>query len=148
MIDYVFKKSHLVNSRLDAQHARAVNVRSCTENDLADEIVRRNMGISKPEALALIEALTEIQLEWIAEGKALNLRMANFHYTIPGAYGEGEFPQKAIVRVTPGREATEAARKNARRRTGAVADNDAIFRQQRHRPENTSHANVREDIYR
>jgi hypothetical protein len=38
------------------RRARVVNVQSRSESDLAEAIAKRNIGISKAEALAMLEA--------------------------------------------------------------------------------------------
>jgi hypothetical protein len=115
MIDYVLEENRLTKDKPNDRYARVVNVESMTENDLAEAITMRNLGISKPEALAMLEAVAEIQLGWLADGKAINTRLTHFHFTIPGALEEGEYPTKAIVRVTPSKEVIEAAQRNALR---------------------------------
>jgi hypothetical protein len=51
MIDYVLENNLLTKDKPNDRYARVVNQRSRTENDLADAIARRNIGISKAEAL-------------------------------------------------------------------------------------------------
>jgi hypothetical protein len=111
MIDYVLEDNRLTKDKTDDRCARSVNVRSYTETDLADAISRRNLGISKAEALAMIEASNEIQLDWLTGGNAVNLRLAHYHFGIPGSFKEGEYPTEAVVRITPSKELSEAAKK-------------------------------------
>jgi hypothetical protein len=92
-----------------------VNQRSYTENDLAEDLVDSNIGISKPEALAMLEATAEHLLKRIKNGDSINLRLLHIHPAILGTYEQGEFPQEAIVRITPSKEVTETA-KNIRLR--------------------------------
>jgi hypothetical protein len=114
MIDYVLEENRW-KGKTDDRYARVVNQRTYTDNDLADAIVLRNFGISKVEALAMIEAISEIQLQWIADGNAIKNRLAHYHAAITGSYGDGEYPTEAVVRITPSREFTEAVRKNSLR---------------------------------
>ncbi|MDR2087233.1 MAG: DUF4469 domain-containing protein [Dysgonamonadaceae bacterium] len=120
MIDYVLEDLRLIKAKPGSRYARAVNVRSLTDDDLADAIARRNLGISKAEALAMLEAAAEIQEEWIASGIAVNTRLAHYHFSIPGSYTEGEFPEKALVRITPSRKLTDAAGRNLLRHVEPV----------------------------
>jgi hypothetical protein len=110
MIDYVLENNPLTKENLNDRRARVVNVHSYTEEDLAEAIAKRNMGISKPEALAMLAAATEIQMEWITSGNGINLRLAHFHPSIPGTFEEGEYPKEAIYRVTPSKEVAAAAK--------------------------------------
>ncbi|MDR0370514.1 MAG: DUF4469 domain-containing protein [Prevotellaceae bacterium] len=120
MIDYVLENNPLTKENNNDRRARVVNQHSYTENDLADAIVQRNMGISRPEALAMLQAAAEIQLEWIRAGHSVNMQLAHYHPTIPGVYGEGELPKEAVVRVTPSKKVTEAAKKITLRHVEAV----------------------------
>jgi hypothetical protein len=109
MIDYVLENNALTKEKPNDRRARVVNQHSYTESDLADAIARRNMGISRPEALAMLEAASEIELEWLLSGSSINLRLAHFHPSIPGTYEEGEYPKEAAIRITPSKEVAEAA---------------------------------------
>jgi hypothetical protein len=61
MIDYVLENNRWKDKR-NGRYARVVNVRSYAESDLAEAIAQMNFGISKAEALAMLEAVIEIQL--------------------------------------------------------------------------------------
>jgi hypothetical protein len=111
MVEYVFKDNPLTSQDPNDRIALVVNGRSHSASDLAEAIAKRNIGISKVEALAILEAATEIQLEWLAEGCSINTRLAHFHPSIPGTYREGEFPKEAAIRITPSKEVAELARK-------------------------------------
>jgi hypothetical protein len=115
MIDYVLEDNRLTQDDPNDRYARVVNVHSFTENDLAEAIAKRNLGISKPEALAMLEAASEIQLEWLASGNAVNLKLAHYHYGIPGAFKEGEHPTEAVIHITPSKELAAAAKQNTLR---------------------------------
>jgi hypothetical protein len=104
MIDYVLEDNLLTPKEPNDRRARVVNVQSRSESNLAEAISRRNIGISKAEALAMLEAASEIQLEWLAEGHSINLRLAHFHPSIPGAFEEGEYPKDAVIRITASKE--------------------------------------------
>jgi hypothetical protein len=110
MIDYVLEDNLLTPKDPNDRRARVVNVQSRSESDLAEAISRRNIGISKAEALAMLEAASEIQLEWLAEGHSINLRLAHFHPSIPGAFEEGEYPKEAAIRMTASKEVAEMAK--------------------------------------
>jgi hypothetical protein len=120
MIDYVLEENLLTKDKPNDRRARVVNVRSYTENDLAAAIAKRNIGISKPEALAMLEAAAEIQLDWLEAGHSINLRLAHFHPSIPGTFEEGEYPKEADIKVTSSKEVAEMAKKIPLRHVDAV----------------------------
>jgi hypothetical protein len=107
MIDYVLEMNHLTKEKPNDRYARVVNVQSKTEADLAEAIARRNLGISKAEALAMLEATAEIELEWMVEGHSINLRLMHAHPAVPGAFIEGEYPKEVVYRITPSKEVAE-----------------------------------------
>jgi hypothetical protein len=120
MIDYVLEDNLLTPKEPNDRYARVVNVQSRSESDLAEAISKRNIGISKAEALAMLEAASEIQLEWLAEGHSINLRLAHFHPSIPGAFEEGEYPKEAAIRITASKEVAETAKTIPLRHVEAV----------------------------
>jgi hypothetical protein len=120
MIDYVLEDNLLTPKDPNDRYARVVNVQSRSESDLAEAVSRRNIGISKAEALAMLEAASEIQLEWLSEGHAINMRLAHFHPSIPGAFEEGEYPKDAVIRITASKEVAETAKTVPLRHVEAV----------------------------
>jgi hypothetical protein len=72
-IDYVLEDNLLTLKDPNDRRARVENVQSRSESDLAEAISRRNIGISKAEALAMLEAASEIQLEWLAAGHSIEI---------------------------------------------------------------------------
>lgn len=121
MSDYVLENNLLTKDKPNDRYARVVNQHSYTEEDLAEAIARRNIGISKPEALAMLEAEAEIRLEWLKGGNNINRRLAHYHLSIPGTYEEGEYPTEAVIRITPSKAVTEAAGKISLRHVEAVS---------------------------
>jgi hypothetical protein len=119
MVDYVLENNRLTKTESN-RLARVVNVRSKTENDLVEALANRNIGISKAEALAMLEAALEIELEWIADGYSVNLWQVHLHPTVPGTYEDGEYPKEAIVRAIPSKEVCKAAKKISLRHVEAV----------------------------
>ncbi|MDR0768295.1 MAG: DUF4469 domain-containing protein [Dysgonamonadaceae bacterium] len=109
-IDYVLANNPLTKNE-NERLARVVNQRTHTDSDLANALASRNIGVSKPEALALIEAITEILLEWIANGDAATLTLGHYHATIPGTFKDGEYPKEADCKITPSKEIIEAVKK-------------------------------------
>jgi hypothetical protein len=105
-IDYTLKENLLTKGKPNDLRAQVVNQRTHAESDLAEAIAKRNIGVSKPEALAILEARAEILMEWIADGDAVNLRLEHYHASIPGAYEEDEHPKEAVLNITPSKELT------------------------------------------
>ena len=66
MIDYVFEENLLTKDKSNDRSAHVVNQHSYTEEDIAAAIAEGNIGISKAEALAALEAEAEIIKKWIA----------------------------------------------------------------------------------
>jgi hypothetical protein len=110
MIDYILEDNPLTEDPND-RTARVVNTQPYNEEDLADAIAKRNIGISKSETLAVLEAAADIKKEWIEHGDTINLRLEHYHYTIPGAYREGDYPKEAVMRITPSKELTDVVKK-------------------------------------
>ncbi|MDR1120490.1 MAG: DUF4469 domain-containing protein [Dysgonamonadaceae bacterium] len=110
-MDYVMGDNPLTPQESNDRYARVVNGHSYTSKDLAEAIAKGNIGISKAEALAVLEAEADIQLRWLAEGFSINTRLAHFHPSIPGKFLEGEFPHEAVIRITPSKEVVKLAKK-------------------------------------
>jgi urease gamma subunit len=110
MINYVLLSNHISQEKPNARCARVVSNRSYTEADVAETIAQRNIGINKAEALAMMEAITEIEYEWLQAGYSVKLRMMHLHPTIPGLYEAGEYPHEATIRITPSKETRKIAR--------------------------------------
>jgi hypothetical protein len=115
MVEYTLEENLLTKEKPNDYYARVVNVRSFTDTDLAEEIADSNVGISKAEALAMLETTSKIIMKRIVHGESANLRLFNIHFGIPGSYKEGEFPTKVVTRITPSEELEKATEKNALR---------------------------------
>jgi hypothetical protein len=120
-VEYVMEYNHLTQQEPNDQYARVVNGRVHGKSDLARAIAEANIGISMPEALAMIEAMDEIMLRWLVEGDSINTRLAHFHFSIPGKYMEGEYPREAAIRITASKEVTEVAKTIPLRRVEPVS---------------------------
>jgi hypothetical protein len=113
--------NHLTKEEPNDQYARVVNARSRGKLELAKAISERNIGISMPEALAMIEAIDEIILTWLAEGNSINTRLLHYHHSIPGTFFEGEYPREVAIRVTPSKEVVDLAKTIPLRRVEPVS---------------------------
>jgi hypothetical protein len=109
MIDYTLTENLLTKDKPNDRRAQVVNQRTHTESDLADAIAHRNIGVSKPEALAILEARSEIISEWLEAGDAATLNLEHYHAAIPGSYEEGEYPKQAVIHITPSKKVAEIA---------------------------------------
>jgi hypothetical protein len=118
-LDYTFAKNHLTKKDPNDRYARVVNPQSTTEEEYADRLAARNLGISKPQALSTIEALWELVLEDIEQGINPKLRLFDIHLTIPGVYQEGDHPKEAAVKITPKKLLTDTAKKTKLRHVEA-----------------------------
>lgn len=121
MIKYVLENNILTQNDPNDRYARVVEVRTRTEEDIAEAIAKRNLGISKPEVLAMSEARAEIIKDWIADGDAVLTRIVHIHPTVPGVYKDGEYPTGAVVRATPSKELSEAIKKTPLQHTEPVS---------------------------
>jgi hypothetical protein len=119
-VEYVLEDNVLTQKDPNDMYARVVNARSRTKADLAKAISERNIGISMPEALAMLEAAAEIMLEWLVNGDSINMRLAHYHHSVPGSFHEGEFPREAAIRITASKEVAELAKTIPLRRVEPV----------------------------
>jgi hypothetical protein len=110
-MNYILVDNKLVKQKTDGRIAHPVNVRTYTTDDLVEAIVKRNMGISKAEVLAMVEAENEIQKEWLAAGNSINRQLIHYHPSIPGTYEKGKYPSEAMIRITASKELAELAKK-------------------------------------
>ncbi|MDR3328836.1 MAG: DUF4469 domain-containing protein [Prevotellaceae bacterium] len=110
MLEYVLQDNLITPDATDKM-AHPVNVHVHNNADLVEELLDRNIGISKPEAAAAIMALGEIILKWAHHGEAYNGELTHIHFSIPGTFHDGEAPTKVAVRVTPSKALVAAAEK-------------------------------------
>jgi hypothetical protein len=121
MIKYVLENNILTTKDLNDRYARVVEVRTRTQDDLAQAIADRNMGISQPEVLAMLEAQAEIIKRWVSDGDAVLTRTVHIHPSVPGVYKDGEYPTEAAVRTTPTKELSEAIKKTPLQHTEPIS---------------------------
>jgi hypothetical protein len=121
MIKYVLENNILTAKDPNDRYARVVEVRTRTQEDLAQAVADRNMGISKPEVLAMLEAQAEIIERWVSDGDAVLTRTVHIHPTVPGVYKDGEYPSRAVVRATPTKELSEAIKHTPLQHTEPVS---------------------------
>jgi hypothetical protein len=112
MIEYVLTGNPLTKEEPNDRYARIVNTRTFTEEDVAKEIAESNVGISEGEAMSMLITRANIILKRLARGERANLRLENIHFGIPGAFKAGEFPTKAVARITPSKEVNAAVESN------------------------------------
>jgi nucleoid DNA-binding protein len=110
MINFYLVNNLLTKDDKNDFRAQVTNQETYTEDDLANDLVEYNLGISKPQALATLEAINEIVRKQIKKGRNISLTLVNFHFAIPGAFKEKELPSHAELRVTPTKEAAAVAK--------------------------------------
>jgi hypothetical protein len=119
MIKYVLSNNPLTKDENDRM-ARVVEQITHTESDLAEALANRNIGVSKPEALALLQARKEVIIEWLKAGNAATLDLEHYHAAIPGVFHDGEHPKAAVIHITPSKEVAEIAKHIPLQRAEAV----------------------------
>jgi len=107
MVEYVFHRNSFTDDP-SAKIAHPVNVRVHTNDDMAAELFGGNIGISKPEARAAVEAFEDTILKWAGRGEAYNSLLFHIHFSIPGVYRGTETPDHVAVRITPSKQLTAA----------------------------------------
>jgi nucleoid DNA-binding protein len=110
MINFYLVNNPLTKDDKNDFRAQVINQEAYTEDDLANDLVEYNLGISKPQALATIEAFNEILKRQIKKGSNISLKLINFHFTIPGSFKEKELPSHAELRATATKEASDIAK--------------------------------------
>ncbi|MDR0614260.1 MAG: DUF4469 domain-containing protein [Dysgonamonadaceae bacterium] len=109
-LKYVLE-SNLLTKDPNDRYARPVDVRTHTEEDLADAVSKRNPSINKSFYLAMKATEAEVITDWVTEGDSILTKTVHIHPTIPGTVKEGEHPKEAAIKVTPGKLLAEAAKK-------------------------------------
>jgi hypothetical protein len=108
MLEFVLQDHLLSVADTTDKVARPVNIRVRTDADMAEALAKRNIGISKPEALAALAAIGEITQEWVGNGEAYNGSLTHIHFSIPGVFRDSETPNKVAIRITPSKALTTA----------------------------------------
>lgn len=66
--------------------ARTVNVRSYTEDEIANQMLRRGTMLTKTDILAVMELRNTVIRDILAEGNAVNTALFNAHPSISGVF--------------------------------------------------------------
>jgi hypothetical protein len=85
MLDYTLVEN-LLTAAPDDFMAHTVNVHTSTYSEIADGILKLNVGIGKPEVLSMLQATEEVVAGIIADGGAVNTRLFNAHPSIAGVF--------------------------------------------------------------
>jgi hypothetical protein len=109
-VEYVLKDNVLTGEDVNDFYAMVVNQKTFTEEDLAQDIADSNIGISKAEALAMLEARAKIITKRLQEGYSVNTQLAHYHPVIQGVYHEGEYPSEVTIKITAAKKVAEIAK--------------------------------------
>jgi hypothetical protein len=85
MLDYTLVENQLTSAP-DDYMAHTANLQTSTNVEIADAIVRLNVGISKVQIIALLEAYEQVLTNIIAAGGAVNTRIFNAQPSIAGVF--------------------------------------------------------------
>jgi hypothetical protein len=106
MLQYYLIKNH-INSSSDNYMAVSSNLQTYTIEDVFDEIVHPGSSISKAEALATFESLTEGIMKLVRQGNAVVTPLVNIRSDIKGVFETDESTydsskQQVVVNMSPG----------------------------------------------
>ncbi|MDR1198306.1 MAG: DUF4469 domain-containing protein [Prevotellaceae bacterium] len=81
---------HLVENLMtpapDDAMAQVVNLRSYTEEQIAEQMLKRGTLLTKADILAVLEVYREVILDIIADGSSVNTRLFNISPSISGVF--------------------------------------------------------------
>ena len=90
MLDYSLVEN-LLTAAVNDYMAQTANVRSYTNEEIADRILRSGAGLTKSDILSVLEAYVEIISDIIADGGAVNTPLFNAQPSIAGVFeGAGD----------------------------------------------------------
>ena len=90
MLDYSLVEN-LLTPAPDDYMAQTANVRSYTNDEIADRILKTGAGLTKSDILSVLQAQNEVICDIIAEGDAVNTPLFNAQPSISGVFdGAGD----------------------------------------------------------
>ncbi|MDR3329112.1 MAG: DUF4469 domain-containing protein [Prevotellaceae bacterium] len=115
MLDYTLVENLLTESPDDFT-AHPVNVHTFTYSEIADGILKLNVGIGKPEVLSMLEAYEEVIAGIVAGGGAVSTRLFHAHPSVAGVFNtasDSYDPARHHLKInlTPGLALREALAK-------------------------------------
>ena len=85
MLDYTLIEN-LLTPVPDDYMAQTTNVRSYTNDEIADRILKTGAGLTKSDILSVLQAQNEVICDIIAEGDAVNTPLFNTQPSISGVF--------------------------------------------------------------
>ena len=85
MLDYTLIEN-LLTPTPDDYMAQTANVRSYTNEEIADRILKTGAGLTKSDILSVLQAQNEVICDIIAEGDAVNTPLFNTQPSISGVF--------------------------------------------------------------
>lgn len=106
MLEYYIIQNHISNGS-DNYMAVSSNSQTYTIEDVFDEIVHPGSSISKAEALATFESLTEGIMKFVRQGNSVVTPLVNIRSDIKGVFESDESTydpskQQVVVNMSPG----------------------------------------------
>ncbi len=85
MLDYTLVEN-LLTPAPDDYMAQPVNVRSYTNEEIAERILKLGAGLTKSDVLSVLEAYGEVIANIVADGGAINTTLFNAHPSVAGVF--------------------------------------------------------------
>jgi hypothetical protein len=101
MLDYSLVENLLTPAPDDAM-AQSVNVRSYSEDEIADLMLKRGTLLTKADILAVLEVYREVVADLVADGSAINTSLMHIAPRIVGVFnglGDSFDPARHAVKV-------------------------------------------------
>ncbi|MDR2139669.1 MAG: DUF4469 domain-containing protein [Tannerella sp.] len=85
MLDYVLEENFLTDAPDDFR-AQVVNVKSHTQSDIVDRILRIGAGLTRSDVVSVLEAEKQVICEMVEEGDAVTTELFNAFPSMQGVY--------------------------------------------------------------
>jgi hypothetical protein len=125
MLEYHLVEN-LMTATPDDAMAQVVNLRSYTDEEIAEQMLKRGTLLTKADILAVLQVYREVIVDLVADGAAVNTQLFNIIPSMPGVYngmGDSYDParHKLHVNINAG-VALRAAAKRIKPKKVQVAD--------------------------
>jgi hypothetical protein len=84
-LEYVLEEN-LLTEAPDDFRAQVVNVKSHTQSDIVDRILRIGAGLTRSDIMSVLEAEKQVVCEMVEEGDAVTTELFNAFPSMPGVY--------------------------------------------------------------
>jgi hypothetical protein len=98
MLEYTLEPNELTDEPNDFR-AQVVNVRSFTQNDVVDRIMKIGAGLTRSDIVSVMEAEKQVITELIADGGAVNMDLFYASPSIQGVFTATAEPDAHTVRI-------------------------------------------------